>query len=142
MSMSTWTWTEPVAGAAAGVLQDAVMHPMDTLRARLDMGTGLVSPALRLPSPHPPSDPHAPKKKAKQSKASGPRACSVVSSAQVFLSFSKRHTACAFAGVLLPCVGQLLPCKARTPATAPWSRSLHRPAPSITFTHAGWATAV
>lgn len=53
MSTGTGTWTEPVAGAAAGVLQDAVMHPMDTLRARLDMGTGLVSPALRLQFPPP-----------------------------------------------------------------------------------------
>lgn len=46
-------WTDPVAGGAAGVLQDAIMHPVDTIRARLDMGVGVVSAhrkSVRLPT--------------------------------------------------------------------------------------------
>jgi hypothetical protein len=33
-------WKEPAAGALAGLLQGTIMHPADTLRARLDMGVG------------------------------------------------------------------------------------------------------
>ena len=41
---SSW-WHEPAAGAVAGFVQDALMHPLDTMRARLD--TMVSSPAAR-----------------------------------------------------------------------------------------------
>ena len=38
-SRSRW-WHEGAAGAVAGVAQDTLVHPIDTLRARLDVAAG------------------------------------------------------------------------------------------------------
>jgi len=40
IEMMAERWKEPAAGALAGLLQGTIMHPADTLRARLDMGVG------------------------------------------------------------------------------------------------------
>ena len=42
---------ELAAGCAAGLTQDALLHPLDTLRARLDMGVGTSSAASRSDGP-------------------------------------------------------------------------------------------
>ena len=36
--MDNFKYQELVAGMAAGLTQDALLHPLDTLRARLDTG--------------------------------------------------------------------------------------------------------
>ena len=46
MSQPSW-WKEPAAGALAGLIQQSVMHPIDTIRARLDMG----GPAVKVSCP-------------------------------------------------------------------------------------------
>eukprot|EP00038_Savillea_parva_P011069 m.194868 g.194868 ORF g.194868 m.194868 type:complete len:370 (+) comp19312_c0_seq1:480-1589(+) len=44
-SAPTAWWMEPTAGALAGIVETAIMHPVDTLRARLDMGAAAGSAA-------------------------------------------------------------------------------------------------
>ena len=47
------SWKALLAGASAGLIQDAILHPIDTLRARLQVnshGLGAVSPWRALAS--------------------------------------------------------------------------------------------